>query len=47
MKLKSLPNQTRTVGMYGSCALIETTGPACAGVGIVVGILVNRGIHPR
>lgn len=46
MTLPDLPLQRSSVGMYGSCALVETTGPGCAAVGIVVGIFINRGIHP-
>ncbi|WP_159094476.1 hypothetical protein [Stenotrophomonas sp. YAU14D1_LEIMI4_1] len=47
MQPKVLPMQARSVGMHGSCILIETSGTGCAAVGIVVGILINRGIHPN
>ncbi|WP_159094730.1 hypothetical protein [Stenotrophomonas sp. ESTM1D_MKCIP4_1] len=46
MKPTALPRQKLPVGMHGSCILIETTGAGCAAVGVVVGILINRGIHP-
>ncbi|WP_164119284.1 hypothetical protein [Stenotrophomonas maltophilia] len=46
MKSTALPRQKCPVGMHGACILIETTGVACAAVGIAVGILINRGIHP-
>lgn len=47
MRSNTLPVQSKSVGIYGSSELIETSGAGCAAVGVVVGIVINRGIHPR
>ncbi len=45
--INDLPSLSYDVGLIGSCALDESVGPVCAGIGVAIGILINRGIHPE
>lgn len=45
ININDLPNLPYDVAMVGACDLDDTVGPVCAAAGVVIGIVVNKGIH--